>query len=383
MPYRHPFAIRTSGRQTDAAIFRSPLLGSSWQILRAMAENVRNHDVLIVGAGPAGMAVAIAAVKAGLDYLILEKGSLVNSIYHFPRNMVFFTTPELLEIGGLPFTTPYEKPTRAEALRYYRRVADLYSLKIEFDARVVSVRRQQVPEAQASFRLETCGAASAGRTYCSRAVVFATGYFDNPNLLSVPGEDLPQVSHYYTESHGFYRKRVIVVGGNNSAAEAALELYRSGAHVTLVHRRGHLGDSLKYWVRPDIKNRIREGSVEALFKTRIIEIRRTSVVVDHDGKTVEIPAEAVFLMTGYHPDTDLLRGAGIEVAEDSCVPRYDPETLESNVPGIYLAGAVVSGRENNRVFIENGRLHGEVVIKHVVEKLRLKDSGNADPPGRH
>jgi thioredoxin reductase (NADPH) len=334
-----------------------------------MACAARIYDVLIVGAGPAGLAAGIAAVQAGLDYLILEKGTLVNSIYNFPRNMVFFTTPELLEIGGLPFTTPYEKPTRAEALRYYRKAADVYSLKIEFDAKVVSVSNSGVEQGRSSFRVETCGANGVGKTLCSRTVIIATGYYDNPNLIGVPGEDLPGVSHYYTEAHAFYRKCVVVVGGNNSAAEAALELYRSGAQVTLVHRRNRLGDSLKYWVRPDIRNRIREGSVSALFSTRVIEIRPSTVLLDQEGKTREIPAEGVFLMTGYHPDVDFLTRAGITVDEDSCVPRHDPETLETNIPGMYLAGAVVSGRKTNRIFIENGRLHGEAVIKHIAARL--------------
>jgi len=323
-------------------------------------------DVIIVGAGPAGLATAIAAAKAGVDYQVVEKGVLVNSIFHFPRSMVFFTTPELLEIGGIPFTTPYEKPTRAEALRYYRRVADACLLKIAFGEKVRKITRaSEAGPGVPQFRIETQGSdGNIWERFC-RSVVLATGYYDQPNLLDIPGENLPHVSHYYTEAHGFYRKRVVVVGGKNSAAEAALDLYRAGAEVTMVHRRGQLGESIKYWIRPDIVNRIREGSIKARFHTRVIKIKQETLVVEAGGKCDELPADAVFLLTGYHPDSELLRQAGVLVDEETCVPQHDPERLETNVPGLYLAGAITAGKETNRIFIENGRLHGETIIQHI------------------
>ena len=324
------------------------------------------RDVIIVGAGPAGLAAAIAAREAGLDYEVLEKGALVNSIFRFPRAMVFFTTAELLEIGGLPFVTPYEKPTQAEALKYYRRVADAFGLNVRLELEVRSVARG----AGGTFlRLETRAEGGEAGTRTARAVVLATGYYDNPNRLDVPGEDLPHVSHYYTESHGFYRKDVVVVGGKNSAAIAALDLYRGGARVTLVHRRERIADSVKYWIRPDIENRIKDGAIQVRFLTRVVEIRAGSVLVERDGMAEEIPADAVLLLTGYHPDVDLFRGAGVRVDAVSCIPEHDPETLETNVAGVYLAGAVVSGKETGRIFIENGRFHGEAVVTAIRRRL--------------
>jgi len=321
-------------------------------------------DVLIVGAGPAGLAAAIAASRAGLDYRLLEKGMLVNSIFNFPRNMVFFTTAELLEIGGLPFTTPFDKPTRAEALRYYRRVADTFGLSIAFEENVRSIEWQEP-----FFRVTTRLSNGKRRFHHSRALVAATGYYDHPNLLGVPGEGLPHVSHYYSESHKFYRKKVVVVGGRNSASEAALDLFRSGAQVTLVHRGTRLGESIKYWVLPDIQNRIREGAIAARFNSKIAEIRSDTVVLESSGQREELPADRVLLLTGYHPDAELLRRAGVRVQDDTFVPEHNPETFETNVPGLYLAGAVVSGRETNRIFIENGRFHGATVIKAICERL--------------
>jgi thioredoxin reductase (NADPH) len=322
------------------------------------------RDVLVVGAGPAGLAASIAAQKAGLDALIVEKGALVNSIAHFPTGMTFFTTPELLEIGGLPFVTPYEKPTRGEALRYYRRVADSYGLEIAFDERVATIR----PGAEAflvrSRRLSPAGAGAEVERR-TRNVVLASGYYDQPNLLGVPGEDLPHVSHYYDDPHPYYRKHVVVVGGRNSAAIAALELHRAGAaSVTLVHRGPGLSSSVKYWIKPDIENRIKEGSVRARFETRVCEIRPDRVVVVGAGRQggTELPADAVFLLTGYQPDTRLLRDAGVRVEPESLRPEYDPGTFETNVRGLFVAGSIVSGRDTNRTFIENGRFHGDAIV---------------------
>lgn len=328
------------------------------------------RDVVIVGAGPAGLAAAIAATKSGLDYEVLEKGLLVNSIFHYPRDMVFFTTAELLEIGGLPFTTPYEKPTRAEALRYYRRVTESYDLRVSLEESVLSVRPARDGDGEGPcFEVESRPKEGGKIIRRSRCVVLAVGYYDHPNLLGIPGEDLPHVSHYFTESHGCFRQRVVVVGGRNSAAEAALELHRTGARVTLVHRHAQLGESVKYWLRPNLENRIREGSIAARFNTRAVAIEYGFVTVESSSGQERIPADAVFLLTGYHPDPGLLRSCGVEVNEQSYVPAHDPATLETNVPGIYLAGAVVSGKETNRIFIENGRFHGERAIGRIRERL--------------
>jgi thioredoxin reductase (NADPH) len=326
------------------------------------------RDVIIVGAGPAGLATAIAGSREGLDCGIVEKGALVNSLLHYPTEMVFFTTPELMEIGGLPFVSPYDKPTRLEALRYYRRAADAYKLDVRFDETVAAVTRDDAGP-RPHFIVDLQSARGVRRPVHARFVVIATGAYDVPNMLGISGETLPHVSHYYTQPHPYFRKRVVVVGGKNSAAEAALDLYRAGASVVLVHRRAALGDSIKYWVKPDIENRIREGSIAARFDTRIVEIRPTSVVLDHGGGREELETDAVFLLTGYRSDTTLLRNAGVDINPDTCGPVFDPQTFETNVPGLYVAGAVVAGIRSGTVFIENGRFHGQQVIDSIVRRL--------------
>ena len=329
----------------------------------------RVWDVLVVGAGPAGLASAIAAKQAGLACQVIERGVLVNSILHFPVNMVFFTTPELLEIGGLPFVTPHEKPNRDEALRYYRRVVDTYALDVQLGHDVRAIRREAGDEAAPLLAVETRHPHAGACRRLARAVVVATGAYERPNMLGVPGEDLPHVSHYYTEAHPYYRKRVVIVGGKNSAAETALELYRAGARVTLVHRGTELGTGIKYWVRPDIENRISEGSVTAHFETHVVEIRPEEVVVEHAGARRGLPADAVFLLTGYHPDTAMLERFGIAVDAETMVPTHDPETYETNVPNLFLAGQVISGIHSGLIFIENGRFHGEMVIKEIARRF--------------
>jgi thioredoxin reductase (NADPH) len=324
------------------------------------------RDVLIVGAGPSGLATAIAAKQHGLDYAIVEQGVLVNSVFNFPVHMVFFTTPELLEIGGLPLISPYEKPTRLEALRYYRRVVDTYQLDIGFEEKVVEIDR----EPDGTFVVTTATPTGTTRVRDARAVVLAIGYYDRPNFLNVPGEDLPHVSHYYDDAHPYYRKRVVVVGGKNSAAEAALELFRGGAHVTLLHRRKTLGDSIKYWVRPDIENRIKEGSVPARFETTVVEITPEFVVTERHGVREQIPADQVFLLTGYHPDVDLMSRAGIRCDPESYKPELNTETYESNVPNLFIAGGAIAGKHTGSIFIENGRFHGEKIIKVLADRLR-------------
>ena len=316
------------------------------------------RDVLIVGAGPSGLATAIAAKQSGLDYVIVEKGVLVDSVYRFPVHMVFFTTPELLEIGGLPLTSPNDKPTRLEALRYYRRVVDAFGLQVSFHETVTAIER----EPDGVFSVTTRDGRGVTRARQARAVVLAIGYYDHPNRLGVPGEDLPHVSHYYDDAHPYYRRRVVIVGGKNSAAEAALELFRGGAHVTLVHRRVALGESIKYWVKPDIENRIKEGSVAARFNTCVTAITPTHVVVDQQGARDEIPADAVFLLTGYHADVELMEGAGVRVDPETLAPAYDAETFETNVPNLFVAGGAIAGKQTGTIFIENGRFHGEKIV---------------------
>ena len=327
------------------------------------------RDVLIVGAGPSGLATAIAAKKRGLDYVIVEKGMLVNSIFNFPMHMVFFTTPELLEIGGLPLTTPYDKPTRLEALRYYRRVVDAFELQISYDEAVTAIEQEE-EDGEPIFAVTTRAARGTQRVRYARAVVLAIGYYDHPNYINVPGEDLPHVSHYYDDAHPYYQKRVVVVGGKNSAAETALELFRSGAQVTLVHRHATLGESIKYWVRPDIENRIKEGSIPARMETSVVEITPTAVVVESHGVRDELPAEAVFLLTGYHPDAELMTTAGIVCDPPTLAPQMNPETFETNVPNLFLAGGCSAGRNTGSIFIENGRFHGERIISVLAQRLQ-------------
>lgn len=323
------------------------------------------RDLLIIGAGPAGLAVAIAAADAQLDYQVVEKGVLVNSVFNFPPQMTFFTTPDLLEIGKLPFVTPYEKPTRHEALRYYRRVADSYGLNIVFGEEVLSVQREDDAGTEPLFVVDSRSDKGVRRGRHARAVVFAIGYYDQPNRLGIPGEDQPHVAHYYGDPHAHYRQRVLVVGGKNSAAIASLELFRAGAEVTLVHRGETLSDRIKYWIRPDIDNRIKEGSIAAHFLSSVVEIRPTSAIVElAAGDRIEVPADAVLLLTGYHPDFDLLQRAGIELG-DHREPLFNPETMETNVPGLFVAGGLVGGLDTGAIFIENGRFHGEKIVREL------------------
>jgi thioredoxin reductase (NADPH) len=326
------------------------------------------RDLIIIGAGPSGLSAAIAARRNGLDYQVVEQGVLVNSIYRFPPQMVFFTTPELLEIGGLPFVSPYDKPTRPEALRYYRKVVEAFDLQIAFEETVVSVER----EPPATFAVETRSGSGVRRVRHATNVIFAIGYYDAPNLLNIPGEDLPHVHHFYSEPHPYYRRRIVIVGGGNSAAEWALELFRSGAHVTLVHRHPELKKTIKYWVRPDIENRIKEGSVAGRFNSFVSEIRPTSVIIrtgtpGGPGQEEELPADAVFLLTGYHTDWDLMERAGV-VLGDTRVPAHDPVTFETNVPGLFLAGGAICGRDTSNIFIENGRFHGEKIVATIAAR---------------
>lgn len=317
-------------------------------------------DAIVIGAGPTGLACGIELKKRGLRARLFDKGCLTNSLCNYPTNMVFFTTPELLEIGGIPMTCLGEKPLRVEALKYYRRVAQHYQLDIHQYEPVLGFDGEP-----GAFRVRTRDRAGREREYSCRFVILATGYYDRPNLLGVPGEDLPKVSHYYREPYPYFDQDVLVVGGKNSAAIAALELYRAGARVTLVHRREKLSDSIKYWIRPDIENRIRNGEIRAYFQTTVKEIRPETVLLATPEREITLKNDFVFALTGYHPDTEFLARHGIHFDEATQRPRVNPETLESERPGVYLAGVVVAGMHTNEIFIENGRFHGEKIAEAI------------------
>ena len=316
------------------------------------------YDIICIGAGPTGLATAIEAKRAGMKALVIDKGCLCNSIFHYPVNMVFFTTPELLEIGDLPLVSPTEKPTRAEALKYYRKAAEHYELELRLFERV-----ERVEGHDGNFTVVTRTERGMEGRYTTKKIGVATGYYDLPNVMGVPGEDLPHVSHYYTEPFEFWNQDVVVIGGKNSAAEAALDLYRNGARVTLVHRKPELGATIKYWVRPDIENRIKAGQITGLLDTRVKEITRDEVVVQNGGGEKRLPAKQVFALTGYHPDFAFIESLGVQLDPDTRRPAIDPNTLESNVAGIHLAGVVIGGRFTGEIFIENGRFHGKQIIE--------------------
>ncbi|HWX37773.1 MAG TPA: YpdA family putative bacillithiol disulfide reductase [Candidatus Sulfotelmatobacter sp.] len=315
------------------------------------------YDLICIGAGPTGLACAIEAKRAGMRPLVIDKGCLCNSIYHYPVNMVFFTTPELLEIGDLPLTSAAEKPNRTEALKYYRKCAEHYDLELRLGHRV-----ERVEGADGKFSVHTLDELGVPVQFAARKIAVATGYYDLPNRLGIPGEDLPHVSHYYTEPHPFWRRNVVIIGGKNSAAEAALDLYRSGANVTMVHRRAELGSTIKYWVRPDIENRIKAGQVRALFETEVKRIEAGRVWVSNHSGERALPADQVFALTGYHPDFSSLKSMGITLDPETNKPAMDPTTHESNVPGVYVAGVVIGGNHTSEIFIENGRFHGKQII---------------------
>jgi len=319
------------------------------------------YDLICFGAGPTGLATAIEAKRAGMKALVIDKGCLCNSISHYPSNMVFFTTPELLEIGNLPMVCSGEKPTRVEALKYYRRATEHYELETKLYELVLGIDGRD-----GKFTVSTRTDTGREEKYLCKKIVVATGYYDLPNKLGVPGEDLPHVSHYYTEPQPFWKQDVVVIGGKNSSAEAALDLWRNGAWVMLIHRGKAMGKSLKYWIKPDIENRIEAGQIQALFSARVEEITRDKVMVEQHGRTKQIEAKQVFALTGYHPDFSFIESLGVRLDPESRRPELDHESLESNVPGIHLAGVVIGGRHTGEIFIENGRFHG----KQIVESLK-------------
>jgi thioredoxin reductase (NADPH) len=314
------------------------------------------HDVLIIGAGPVGLACAIEARREGLDACVIEKGALVNSLVGYPANMEFFSTPELIEIGGYPFPVQGYKPTREEAIEYYRSVAQREALDIRLYERVLELRGSR-----GDFTVVTTRDAHA-----ARHVVVSTGFFDQPNLMNVPGENLPKVTHYYREPFAYVRQKVAVIGAKNSAAKAALDCYRHGAQVTMIVRSDVLSDKIKYWIKPDLENRIKEGSIKALFNTEVLEIRESSIVVSALDGTREIENDWVLATTGYHPDFEFLEGLGLEFKDDGFrTPSYDDATFETTRPGVYIAGTVCGGYQTSRWFIENGRFHARQIAKHI------------------
>jgi len=320
-------------------------------------------DVLIIGGGPIGLAAAIEAKKAGLKYLILEKGCLVNSLYHYPANMTFFSTSEKLEIGDVPFVSHNDKPTRSEALEYYRRVQQKWSIDVNLYERVAEVQKQ----ADGSFRIQ-----SSKALYESEAIIVATGFYDLPNLMNVKGEDLPKVKHYYDEPHPYVGMKVMVVGAANSAVDAALETWRKGAEVTMVVREPEISSRVKYWVRPDIDNRIKEGSISAYFNASISEIREREVdIITAENRKLTLENDFVLAMTGYRPDFSFLANMGIELGDDDFrTPSHNPDTYETNVSGIYLAGVVCGGLKTSTWFIENSRDHAQIIINQLKGQIR-------------
>jgi thioredoxin reductase (NADPH) len=321
-----------------------------------MLQKENHYDIIIIGAGPIGMACAIEAKQAGLSYLIIEKGALVNSLFNYPVFMTFFSTSQKLEIGGAPFVTINPKPNRNEAVEYYRRVAEKFDLKINLFERVNQIQKNE----EEIFEVQTVKA-----NYTASNVIVATGFYDVPLLMNIPGEDLPKVTHYYKDPHLYAFQNVLVVGANNSGVDAALETYRKGANVTMVVRSGDLGPHVKYWVRPDIQNRIKEGEVTALFNSELVEIRAGEVDIKTPEGIKTIPNDFVIAMTGYQPDFSMLRKFGIDLPETLC-PVYNEETMETNVKGLYLAGVVCGGLDTHKLFIENSRVHAEMIVKNIV-----------------
>jgi putative YpdA family bacillithiol system oxidoreductase len=319
-------------------------------------------DLIIVGGGPIGIACALACKKRGWDYLVLEKGALTNSLFNYPKNMTFFSTSEKLEIDDIPFISNNPKPNRDEALEYYRRVATSNKLNINLYETVLNIVKKGLV-----FYVET-----SKNKYTSKNIIIATGFYDIPKLLGVKGERLPKVSHYYKEAHPYALQNVVVVGASNSSVDAALEIWRKGGHVTMIIRGNSIGERVKYWVRPDIVNRIEEGSIKAYYNSEITEITETEVTFDTPNGTKTIPNDYVVALTGYQPNFKFLKNIGITLSdEEKKIPNYNPETMESNIKGLYLAGVICGGMETHKWFIENSRIHAEQIAKHI-EKTKGK-----------
>ena len=316
------------------------------------------YDVVIVGGGPIGIACGLEAEKKGLTYVILEKGCLVNSLYNYPVNMTFFSTSEKLELDEIPFISNNPKPRKAEALEYYRRIATSNHLNIRLFEKVVQVTSSEENEHEIT---------TSKRTYSAKNVVIATSFYDIPNYLDIPGEDLPKVSHYYGDPHYYATQKTIVVGASNSAVDAALEIYRKGGDVTMIVRKPAIGERVKYWVKPDIDNRIDEGSIKAVFNAQIKEIKENEVIITSEKGDETLENDFVLLLTGYRPNFEFLKNIGIQLSDDGRkIPQYNPETMETNVPGIYLAGVVCGGMETHKWFIENSRIHASMIMENIL-----------------
>lgn len=316
------------------------------------------HDLIIIGAGPAGLASAIEAQKAGLNYLLLDKGSVANAIQGFQRDMFFFSTPEMLEIGGIPFIVPTMRPASLDCVNYYRRVAEHYQLSMLFYREVTAVWRKN-----GNFQIKT----AQNENFDAKSVIVATGYWYTPNLLGVPGEDLPHVTHYYRDPLPYFKQHVLIVGGKNSAVEAALDLWRHGAVVTMAHRGPSLSKGVKYWIQPDFDNRVAAGAIKFHTDTTVKEFRPGCTILRSHGKEWEVKTDFAFILTGYHPDVEFLKQMGIAIDPVSLEPQYDPATYETNIPNLYVAGGLVGGLNNNKIFIENGRKHGKSIIKKIID----------------
>lgn len=321
---------------------------------------MEEYDVLIIGAGPIGMACGIEAKKAGLSYVIVEKGALVNSLYNYPVFMTFFSTSQKLEIGEVPFVSINPKPNRNEAVEYYRRVAEKFSLNIHLFEKVEGLKKAT----DGQFEV-----ISTKRTYKAKNVIISTGFYDVPLKMNIRGEELPKVTHYYKDPHLYAFQQVVVIGANNSGIDAALETYRKGAKITLVIRGPEIGSYVKYWVRPDVENRIKEGDIKAYFNSEVISIQEDSVTIKTPEKTFTIANDFVLAMTGYKPDFEMLKKLGINLADKELnVPVYNPETMETNLPGLYLAGVVCGGLDTHKWYIENSRIHAEQIFEHIAVK---------------
>ena len=330
-----------------------------------------HFTLIIIGGGPIGIACALEAKKHNIDYLILEKGTLVNSLYNYPVNMTFFSTSERLEIGNVPFVSNNAKPTRSEALEYYRRVAKDNKVNIHLFEKVTDVKvkggRQKV---EGKEELLTYQIITVKSIYTARFIILATGFYDIPYLLNIPGENLPKVKHYYDDPHYYAFQKVLVIGAQNSAVDAALETWRKGADVTMVVRGPEIGRRVKYWVKPDIENRIKEGSIKAYFNSRVKEIREEEVDLETPEGVVTLPNDWVIAMTGYQPDLPFLRKIGIELCDDeTCKPNYSEETHETNQKNMYLAGVICGGMNTHRLFIENSREHAAKIVNDIAQKL--------------
>ncbi len=321
------------------------------------------YEVVIIGGGPIGIACALEAKKKGLSYVILEKGCLVNSLYHYPTNMTFFSTSEKLELDNIPFISNNPKPGKREALEYYRRIATNNNVNIHLFEKVTAVETNTE---------QTHTVQTTSGEYLAENVIVATGFYDIPNYLGIPGEDLPKVSHYYNDPHYYATQKTVVVGASNSAVDAALEIYRKGGEVTMVVRKPEIGERVKYWVRPDIINRIKEGSIKVFFESSLKEIKNKEVIIETPDGEVSIENDFALLLTGYRPNFGFLQKMGIKLSDDGKkIPQYNEETMETNIPGIFLAGVICGGVETHKWFIENSRVHAKMIMEHLGSKTRV------------